>query len=163
APVDLDLIVAAPTGATAPAEVLWPQRQKLPFLMLDQPALTSPELTALVDLPDGQTLYRIHWRVWSGWHLFWTSTPAQLDRAGGPSHARRAAAPDPAGRRGVADPPIQRLAARSKGLFVFVLDTDADAGEFHDRPARTPYARRRLPADDKGDDGQIAGWTWWYD
>lgn len=71
--VNLDLLLAAPAGLTDATEVLWAARDQTPVLAIDDPATTRPSLSRIVDLPDGQTLYRVRWTLWSGWHLWWTA------------------------------------------------------------------------------------------
>jgi hypothetical protein len=62
-------------------ELLWEARAALPFLYLDNPINSTPELERLIALPDridSETkekqkvaIYRARWKVWSGWHLLW--------------------------------------------------------------------------------------------
>jgi hypothetical protein len=62
-------------------ELLWEARTDLPFLYLDNPINSTPELERLVALPDRidpdtkekqkVAIYRARWKVWSGWHLLW--------------------------------------------------------------------------------------------
>ena len=72
-------------------ELLWEARAYLPFLYLDNPINSSPEVERLLALPDridAQTkkkekvaIYRARWKVWSGWHLLWgTETYKGLER-----------------------------------------------------------------------------------
>jgi len=71
--VKLDLLFAAEEVTENPDEILWNARGQLPFIMVDSPDVTVPEVEKLVSLPDGRALYRARWEIWSGWHLFWTS------------------------------------------------------------------------------------------
>jgi len=50
---------------------IWSNRGTLPFLLIDDPRVNRPDLTRLVGLPGERSLYRVRWRIWSGWHLFW--------------------------------------------------------------------------------------------
>lgn len=73
--VSLDVLVVAPDELARAEEVLWNARAELPFLLVDDPSRTRPELARMVGLPGGEALYRLRWRVWSGWHLFWDEQP----------------------------------------------------------------------------------------
>ena len=60
---------------------MWEARAHLPFLYLDNPINSSPDIERLIALPDrinAETkqreevaIYRARWKVWSGWHLLW--------------------------------------------------------------------------------------------
>ena len=81
--VKLDLLFAAEETTDDPDEILWRARGQLPFIMVDSPDVTAPEVEKLVSLPGGRALYRARWEIWSGWHLFWTSqafAPAPTDQ-----------------------------------------------------------------------------------
>lgn len=69
--LNLDLVVAANAGKTSAEEVLWEKRDALPWVLVDDPQTSVPTLTALAQLSDGRTLYRVRWKIWSGWHLMW--------------------------------------------------------------------------------------------
>ncbi len=78
-PVTLDLVVQGPDpgprgdGADiSPADVLWAARGQAPFLAVDDPEAAVPTVTRLSDLPGPDSLYRLRWRLWSGWHLLWS-------------------------------------------------------------------------------------------
>lgn len=72
---NIDLMFLAPDGTALddPYAALWAARDRLPFLMVDDPRPSGqvPVLTRIVGLPDGRALYRARWQVWTGWHLFW--------------------------------------------------------------------------------------------
>jgi hypothetical protein len=72
--VNLDVLVRAADGVTTVDALLVEARDQLPFLLVDDPDLTAPkvEVQRLVGLPGGRAVYRIRWRLWTGWHLFWT-------------------------------------------------------------------------------------------
>ncbi|MCB9765004.1 MAG: hypothetical protein H6739_34845 [Alphaproteobacteria bacterium] len=70
--VDIDLVLSATDGATGALAVLWERRGDLPFLAIDQPATTRPRLDRLSALPGDRALYRVRWKVWTGWHLLWS-------------------------------------------------------------------------------------------
>lgn len=74
-PANLDVLVAAKAGFTQDTvtDLLMDRRDELPLLAVDNPNSGAPALSRLVDLPDGRTLYRLRWTVWTGWHLWWTS------------------------------------------------------------------------------------------
>ena len=69
---NLDLLIAAKPGQTNAEDVLWEKRDSLPWVLVDDPQTSEPVLTPLVTLSDGRTLYRVRWKVWSGWHLMWS-------------------------------------------------------------------------------------------
>jgi|GEM_PF-3382602 len=69
--VTLDLLVDSKDGETKPGKVLWAARDRLPFLLVDDPLTAEPTLTRLVGLPGGKALYRIRFQLWSGWHVLW--------------------------------------------------------------------------------------------
>lgn len=75
--VNLDLLLVAPDRipSTDPWTALWAARERVPFMMVDDPraGAQQPELKRIVGLPDGRAVYRVRWRVWTGWHLFWTT------------------------------------------------------------------------------------------
>ncbi|MAA77914.1 MAG: hypothetical protein CL916_01540 [Deltaproteobacteria bacterium] len=62
-------------------DLLWDARAQLPFLYLDNPINSSPDIERLIALPDrinAETkqreqvaIYRARWKIWSGWHLLW--------------------------------------------------------------------------------------------
>ncbi len=77
--VNLDVLVVAPDrGAISFSELVAETREKLPFLLMDNPSLVKEDASTLrlIGLPGAagqpRALYRIRWRVWTGWHLFWT-------------------------------------------------------------------------------------------
>lgn len=69
--IHLDLLVAATAGQKEPSGVLWEVREQLPFLLVDDPTLAEPTLERVVDLPDGLSLYRVRFALWTGWHVLW--------------------------------------------------------------------------------------------
>lgn len=50
---------------------LWDARTQLPFVALDDPSVTTPQVVMDGVLPSGARLYHARWRVWTGWHLLW--------------------------------------------------------------------------------------------
>ncbi len=77
-PVTVDLVIAGDSGLSTAGEVLWASRDALPFVMIDNPASAGggsgqPELVRLTGLPGNRALYRVRWRVWTGWHMLWTT------------------------------------------------------------------------------------------
>ena len=91
-PVMLDLIVHAPDpdGTVDAATVLWAARDQVPFLAVDDPEASVPMVTQLADLPGPDALYRIRWRLWSGWHILWS--PEAVGEQGRTRLAARTAA-----------------------------------------------------------------------
>ena len=73
-PVLLDLVVQGPDpdGEVNPATVVWAVRDQVPFVAVDDPEAAVPTVARLSDLPGPDSLYRIRWRLWSGWHLLWS-------------------------------------------------------------------------------------------
>lgn len=69
--VHLDLLIPATAGLKDAAAALWERREELPFLLVDDPTLSEPSLERIVDLPDGQSLYRVRYALWTGWHVLW--------------------------------------------------------------------------------------------
>lgn len=79
-PVRLDLLVTAPDpyeNEIDPTTVLWNARDQVPFLAVDDPGASVPQVTKLTDLPGPDSVYRVRWNLWSGWHLLWA--PQDLD------------------------------------------------------------------------------------
>ena len=70
-PIHVDLLLMAPKSLKTVEEVLWHNQDKVPFVMIDNPAKTKPSLTQISKLSSGEILYRVRWTVWSGWHLLW--------------------------------------------------------------------------------------------
>ena len=75
--VNLDLVFAEEDQPVDSAAILWAARDQLPFVMVDSPDSTVAHVERLVGLPDGRAIYRARWKVWSGWHLFWSSAPTE--------------------------------------------------------------------------------------
>ncbi len=69
--VELNLILDAPAGLTDAGVALWAARGQIPVLAVDDPEQARPTLERLADLPGDRSLYRVRWRLWSGWHLLW--------------------------------------------------------------------------------------------
>ncbi len=69
--VDLDVIIAGKDEPKSAEALLWSARDTVPFLLVDDPSTSKPTVDRLVGLPNGQALYRVRWKVWSGWHLLW--------------------------------------------------------------------------------------------
>jgi hypothetical protein len=69
--ITVDVLVEAPDGLQG-NEVIWATYDQMPFSMLDNPNNTKPEVTRLVGLGESDALYRVRWRVWTGWHVLWT-------------------------------------------------------------------------------------------
>lgn len=81
--IRLDVLVSHRSGIKSPGELLWEARDRLPFQMIDSPVAwndpqspSDPKVDVLVELPGGRSLYRIQWRLWSGWHLLWRAEDA---------------------------------------------------------------------------------------
>lgn len=76
----LDVFVEGPEGLSKPEDVLVQAWDRLPFLLVDDPAQNLNkrvlESTRLVGLPGDRAIYRLRWTLWSGWHLLWV--PEQL-------------------------------------------------------------------------------------
>lgn len=77
--VNLDLLISAPRGLSDPQQALWAARDQVPVLAVDDPSTSPPELSWLVDLPGDTSLYRVRWRLWTGWHLLWDAQPLPGD------------------------------------------------------------------------------------
>ncbi|MFT5586654.1 MAG: hypothetical protein ACI9VR_004253 [Cognaticolwellia sp.] len=97
--VNLDVLVEAPDSVDRKTgigrdRVLWESRAQVPFSMLDNPFVTEPVVERLVGLPGEQALYRIRWRIWSGWHILWAieEMPAVDDMPSGVRLSFRTAA-----------------------------------------------------------------------
>lgn len=73
--VNLDVLVRAAENTTSVNALLVDARDQLPFVFIDNPDLTAGrvEMLRLVGLPGGRAVYRLRWRIWTGWHLFWTA------------------------------------------------------------------------------------------
>ena len=65
--------------AMTAGELLWENRENIPFLLLDDPSYTVPQVTRIVGLPDGRAIWRVRWQAWSGWHLLWTLEPGDAE------------------------------------------------------------------------------------
>ena len=97
--VNLDVLVEAPDSSDRKTgigrdRVLWESRSQVPFSMLDNPFITQPVVERLVGLPGEQALYRIRWRIWTGWHILWAieEMPAVDDMPSGVRLSFRTAA-----------------------------------------------------------------------
>ena len=74
--VNLDVVVdAADSKSPDAAKILWEVRGQLPFVMVDDPRVTQPTVIKLVGLPGKRALYRVRYRVWTGWHVLWNVDP----------------------------------------------------------------------------------------
>lgn len=69
--IRVDELVVGSNALTTVEELLWEAREKLPFIMIDDPTRNPPEVTRLVGLPGDRAVYRIRWEIWAGWHLLW--------------------------------------------------------------------------------------------
>ena len=79
---NLDLIVLIDESddrASSPARVLEQLHDQSPFLFVDDPADNVPTVSRLVDVPGPGALYRVRWRVWTGWHLLWGTEAVSTD------------------------------------------------------------------------------------
>jgi hypothetical protein len=76
--VNLDVLVDAPRGLDGEA-VLDAGAERMPFRMIDDPQF-EPVVERLIDLGGDRSLYRVRWRLWSGWHLFWDVLPHDATR-----------------------------------------------------------------------------------
>lgn len=74
-PIVLEQLVIAPGWLRTTEELLWTVREQLPFLFVDDPRFNLPTVTRLVALPEDQSIYRIQWEIWPGWHLLWGTQP----------------------------------------------------------------------------------------
>jgi len=113
--INVDLLVAASDGQTRVGRVLWEARDQIPFLLLDDP-MQEPEMVRLVGLPGDKALYRLRYRVWSGWHVLWTPEPlTQVER-------------DEENRRNllVPNPDVLRLGARTAAFCTDMVLADHD-------------------------------------
>ena len=54
-------------------KVLWEVREDIPFVMMDDPTQTRPDIEQLVLLPGDRAIYRVRWKIWTGWHILWTA------------------------------------------------------------------------------------------
>ncbi len=72
--IEVDQLVRAPRGLSG-AAVIEAAGDAMPWRYVDDPT-QPPRTTRLVDLGDGQSLYRVRWTLWSGWHVLWTTTDA---------------------------------------------------------------------------------------
>ncbi len=115
--VNLDIVVSA-TDVEIPVDlppesrenwlagqILWELREKLPFVLVDDPQSSLPRVTRLVGLPSvkaegsteetPQALFRIRWRVWAGWHLLWYPRDGRLGARTAPICEDMVLAPTP--------------------------------------------------------------------
>jgi len=76
--INIDGLVVAPDGLQDPDKVLWHARDQLPFLLIDDPNANKPKITRIVSLPGERAVYRVRWKVWSGWHLLWAPEPVSV-------------------------------------------------------------------------------------
>ncbi len=91
--INVDQLVVAPVALTDnPVAVLEHVAQDVPFIMMDDPEMLSPEVTPLVRLPGDRAIYRLRWQVWSGWHLLWGVEPLSATGDAGSRMALRASA-----------------------------------------------------------------------
>ena len=74
-PTTLDVYVEGPEGLKSPEDVLVQAWDRLPFLLVDDPAQNLNtrvlESARLVGLPGERAIYRLRWTVWTGWHVLW--------------------------------------------------------------------------------------------
>lgn len=78
--LDLVMLIDEADGqAATPADVLAQLKTRSPFLFVDDPADNVPTVARLVDVPGSQAIYRVRWRVWTGWHLLWGLQPVAPD------------------------------------------------------------------------------------
>jgi hypothetical protein len=56
---------------TDPDDALWEARAASPFLWVDDPVKSRPQVERLVALADDLAIYKARWELWSGWHLLW--------------------------------------------------------------------------------------------
>lgn len=81
--LNVDQLLVARDGLTSPEAVLWEAREVAPWLMIDDPLITKPEVARLVGLPGDasgdRAIYRVRWQVWSGWHFFWSTEAIGAD------------------------------------------------------------------------------------
>jgi len=73
--VNVDMLVVAPDGLTSTQDIIWAARDQMPFIGMDDPKRTKPKAEWIVGLPDRMAIYRVRWRVWTGWHLVWDAEP----------------------------------------------------------------------------------------
>lgn len=78
--VNLEQLVEAPDHLSGQA-VLQAVATQLPFVFVDDPT-RAPQVSRVITLGNGDALYRVKWRVWTGWHLLWSV-------ADGPDHTQR--------------------------------------------------------------------------
>ena len=74
-PMTVDVLVKASASLTTVEELLWDVREEIPFIYLDNPEKTAPDVKWIVGLPGDEAIYRIRWKVWTGWHLAWGVEP----------------------------------------------------------------------------------------
>lgn len=73
--VHLDLYFVVDELPSKPEDGLWAQRERLPWIAVDDPTWSAPEVEAVdVVLPGGGLVYRARWQVWTGWHLLWRAS-----------------------------------------------------------------------------------------
>ncbi len=76
--VNVDGLIVAPDGLMDSDAILWHGRDQLPFLLIDDPRVNRPSVLRLVSLPGERAIYRIRWKVWTGWHLLWAPEPVSV-------------------------------------------------------------------------------------
>jgi hypothetical protein len=74
-PTTVDVFVEGPEGLKSPEDVLVQAWDRLPFMLVDDPAQNLNtrvlESSRLVGLPGERAIYRLRWTLWTGWHLLW--------------------------------------------------------------------------------------------
>ncbi len=78
--INVEQLVEAPDRLAGQA-VLQAVATQLPFVFVDDPS-RAPTVTRVIGLGNGDALYRVKWRLWTGWHLLWSV-------ADGPDHTQR--------------------------------------------------------------------------
>lgn len=87
--IHIDLWIDGADETASARELLWTERARLPFLVVDN---AFPEIAVIADLPGDRALFRLRWPVWSGWHVLWA--PQALPGGGERLSAKTAAVCD---------------------------------------------------------------------
>jgi hypothetical protein len=67
--------------AMTAGELLWENRENIPFLLLDDPSYTVPQVTRIVGLPDGRAIWRVP-------HSVFCTSPTCTPRRGSATRLR---------------------------------------------------------------------------
>lgn len=148
--IDVEQIVIAPRGLITASEVLWAARDQLAFVMIDDPRKAGAKATSLFDLPGDQSVYRLSWKVWSGWHLLWAPEVLDVTSDGAQGAEQRIAARTAAFCEDtvLASPEVVPTLVRASMLDRAFLPTDPMRGERYAQDGNEPWCAQPIPVED---------------